>query len=74
MNFVNELNALNLSVLLCCKGFGKNATNNLLDSADDAKELIYEAIENKDLHEVGRLLRKRASSAKMIILFRRMRG
>lgn len=45
-----------------CKYIEK-ATNHLLDSADDARELIHEAIENKDLHEVGRLLRKCASSA-----------
>ena len=39
------------------------ATSHLLDSQEDAKELIYEAINNKDLGEVKRLLQKCSASA-----------
>lgn len=39
------------------------ATNHLLDSTEDARELIYEAINERNLDEVGRLLRKCAASA-----------
>ena len=39
------------------------ATSHLLDSQEDAKELIYEAINNKDLDEVKRLLQKSSASA-----------
>lgn len=38
------------------------ATNHLADSQDDAKELIYSAINNKDQEEVKRLLQKCAAS------------
>ena len=42
----------------------QKATNHLLDSTEDARELLYEAVGNKDLDEVGRLLRKCAASAR----------
>ena len=39
------------------------ATSHLLDSQEDAKELIYEAINNRDMGEVKRLLQKCSASA-----------
>ena len=39
------------------------ATNHLLDSTEDARELIYAAIREKNLEEVQRLLRKCGASA-----------
>ena len=39
------------------------ATSHLLDSTEDARELIYAAIREKDLEEVQRLLRKCGASA-----------
>lgn len=41
----------------------RKATSHLLDNAEDARELIYEAIGSKDLGETERLLRKCAASA-----------
>lgn len=41
----------------------QSATNHLLDSTEDARELIYEAIREQNLGEVERLLRKCAASA-----------
>lgn len=39
------------------------ATSHLMDSTEDARELIYEAIREKDLEEVERLLRKCGANA-----------
>ena len=41
----------------------QKATSHLLDSTEDARELIYEAIGSKNLRETERLLRKCAASA-----------
>lgn len=41
----------------------QKSTNHLLESTEDARELIYETIRNKDLRETERLLRKCAASA-----------